>query len=388
MAPAWLGPHRLATCDQCGHTFAVGFNPAISADTTTCPNCWNGRVPLNGLAIRSGDRFWIDRTAFFISNPKRWDVVVFRCPMDACQLCIKRIVGLPGESIRIRDGDVSVDGTIVRKTLREQRRLRQRIHDESESTIRWYPESAKTGWKMCHEHWQGMPSGPEVDWLVYHHPARWDGDSTIYDTSEYNAGIPRNLHQIRDVMVSMRVQLSGSGSFQIRILDAGEPILLKIQPAVSRMELIKNGIQVAESMVDECSGSWLNRPIQIEFSLFDRNVLAAMDGREILSYPLASWNPKAYDGTGFSTRDVRPPLGHRLAIGIEDLRIQISDLELWRDVYYIWPIDSSMSKARQPWHLGPAEYCVLGDNSPISADSRTWPGGPVLPRKLFLGKPL
>jgi Signal peptidase, peptidase S26 len=42
---------------------------------------------------------------------------------------------------------------------------------------------------------------------------------------------------------------------------------------------------------------------------------------------------------------------------------------------------------REPVRLADDEYFVLGDNSPVSNDSRFWADGPVVPRSLFLGKP-
>jgi signal peptidase I len=41
----------------------------------------------------------------------------------------------------------------------------------------------------------------------------------------------------------------------------------------------------------------------------------------------------------------------------------------------------------EPVRLGPDEYFVLGDNSPISNDSRFWPEGAAVRSKLLLGKP-
>jgi signal peptidase I len=41
-------------------------------------------------------------------------VVVFRSPDDARQLCVKRIVGLPDETVALVDGNVMVNGKIVR----------------------------------------------------------------------------------------------------------------------------------------------------------------------------------------------------------------------------------------------------------------------------------
>lgn len=45
--------------------------------------------------------------------PKRGDVVVFRWPGDRSQIWVKRVIGLPGDRISLRDGRVSINGTPV-----------------------------------------------------------------------------------------------------------------------------------------------------------------------------------------------------------------------------------------------------------------------------------
>jgi signal peptidase I len=60
------------------------------------------------LPVVAGDTIWIDRTAFALRAPRRWELVVFHCPHDASQLCVKRIVGLPGERIGFRNGQVLI----------------------------------------------------------------------------------------------------------------------------------------------------------------------------------------------------------------------------------------------------------------------------------------
>jgi signal peptidase I len=47
-----------------------------------------------------------------IRNPKRGDVVVFRFPLDRSEDYIKRIVGVPGDKIQIRDKQVYVNGIL------------------------------------------------------------------------------------------------------------------------------------------------------------------------------------------------------------------------------------------------------------------------------------
>ena len=42
--------------------------------------------------------------------PKRGDVVVFRWPGDRSQIWVKRVIGLPGDRIALRDGQVWING--------------------------------------------------------------------------------------------------------------------------------------------------------------------------------------------------------------------------------------------------------------------------------------
>jgi signal peptidase I len=55
-------------------------------------------------------RLVVDRTAFALREPRRWEVVVFRSPQDADQLCVKRVVGLPGETVGMVDGRITING--------------------------------------------------------------------------------------------------------------------------------------------------------------------------------------------------------------------------------------------------------------------------------------
>ena len=48
-------------------------------------------------------------------------MVAFRSQSKAGEIAVKRVVGLPGETIEIRDGDIYADGRIQRKTLAQQR---------------------------------------------------------------------------------------------------------------------------------------------------------------------------------------------------------------------------------------------------------------------------
>lgn len=61
--------------------------------------------------LEDGDNLWIDKLSYHFSNPKRFDIVVFPYH-DSSVYYIKRIIGLPGEKVRIdEDGTIYINGT-------------------------------------------------------------------------------------------------------------------------------------------------------------------------------------------------------------------------------------------------------------------------------------
>lgn len=117
MAPALMGAHKDLTCPECGMPYQVGASIETSTriqETTVvgsvCPNC--RKVSPLDLANNgdhqtfSGDRILVSKFAYALSDPERWDVIVFKYPGNPKQNYIKRLVGLPNESLQIRYGDV------------------------------------------------------------------------------------------------------------------------------------------------------------------------------------------------------------------------------------------------------------------------------------------
>ena len=61
--------------------------------------------------IAVGDRFFIYRVVYKFSSPKRGDLIVFRTnASDDAALHIRRVIGLPGETIQISGGRILIDG--------------------------------------------------------------------------------------------------------------------------------------------------------------------------------------------------------------------------------------------------------------------------------------
>ena len=75
----------------------------------------NAKVPTGSMMdnIMPNDRIVALRLAYINAGPKRYDIVVFRFPDDRTQLYVKRVIGLPGETVTIKAGKVYINDSTV-----------------------------------------------------------------------------------------------------------------------------------------------------------------------------------------------------------------------------------------------------------------------------------
>lgn len=72
--------------------------------------------------IMTGDKIIGNRLAYLFTSPKRGDIVIFKFPDDETKDYIKRIIGLPGETVEIKDESVYIynaDGDLIEGPLDE-----------------------------------------------------------------------------------------------------------------------------------------------------------------------------------------------------------------------------------------------------------------------------
>ena len=58
--------------------------------------------------FHEGEYLIVDEASYYMREPVRGEVIVFRYPQDTTQFFIKRIIGLPGETVRISGGKVTI----------------------------------------------------------------------------------------------------------------------------------------------------------------------------------------------------------------------------------------------------------------------------------------
>ena len=73
----------------------------------------NVRVPSGSMenTIMTKDRLIGFRFSYWVDEPQRGDIILFSYPVDEKQTYIKRVIGLPGEIVEIRDGKIYIDGS-------------------------------------------------------------------------------------------------------------------------------------------------------------------------------------------------------------------------------------------------------------------------------------
>jgi signal peptidase I len=399
MACTLLGEHRHVVCGDCGIAFYCDSSFRPVSPRAVCPNCGDADNDLESLPDLSGDRVLIDRSAFFFRAPRRWEVIAFHPPRQLDQLAVKRVVGLPGETVEIRHGDVYIDGRIARKPLALQLALAIPVDDANfVSQIlpsRWQGDSPASRWSIpaggnkgkrrisCNDHASMVPASDTVDWLVYRHSRRLAGlegrveTASVEDTLTYNQNRARrveDVHAVSDLLLSFELaKAAGSGKIFIRATDGQTVFRVELDFEKNSLAVFRNDLplKITENNIT------LKQGMRIVVSLFDRQFLLAFDDRQVLATPLAD-----------DIKDL-PSTAEPFALGAQGLEVVVEDLRIFRDIYYSEPIGRNpYGWGGVPVVVGDDAYYVLGDNSSISEDSRTWgQGSPVLSNSL-LGKPL
>ncbi len=399
MASTLLGNHEEVVCPNCGTRFTLGLDEDGRAGRAVCPNCGQtdfGRVP---SVACGGDRVLVQKFLYDLRRPRRWEVAVFHYPGEPSQPYVKRIVGLPGEAVQIVGGDVVIDGRVARKSLREQRAMHVLVFDNNHvpSDINRYPRwvlrrgrpshGLASGWRAEGTRFVHEPTDPAadpIDWLEYLH---WQPEQAryapVHDFNPYNGGELRGENRIADLMLEARLDLgAGVRSVVVRI-DSGSDRFVVTLPVedVAPIEVRRNGrLLIPDHPKAGLAATWMRaRPVLLEASVMDRRLMVALDDEPLFD-PIDYENPASGPEAGESP----------VALGVRGGSLTVGDLRIYRDIYYTTALANIPRRpfgVDSPYLLGPDEFFVLGDNSPVSNDSRFWSASPVVPGELFLGKP-
>jgi signal peptidase I len=372
MAPTLLGPHYQWQCDACQRSFRCDLEslPAAPQRYATCPHCGQPNDVERGV-LEPGKRILVDRTAYHWRSPRRWETVVLRSPDEPDTLCVKRVVGLPGEFVDLVEGDLVIDGRVASKPLRAQFAMAVAVADEEDAAERWRPEREGT-WTFRDKRWV-HPAGTKhvTDWLTYHHveptTAGGKASSPILDGSPTDQAESRRLNEVPDVLLRGTLHGAADSVCYLRARSRGDDFRLHVPLGQGAIRLSHNGNRVRAARVE----GGHHESLKFELVISDHKLRLLLAGKPALEYEFEP-TPREDSAEG--------PL---LAIGASDSAVAASQLEVARDVYYT-------GDPREPrqYRLAAGEYFVLGDNSPHSIDSRQWAARGGVTAGLLLGPAL
>jgi signal peptidase I len=420
-----------------------------------CPNCSHLTRLVQGEGAGtaydprypsfSGDRILVDKFAYDFAEPRRWDVVVFKYPEEAKTNYIKRLVGLPGETLSIIGGDVWISRAddplpvIARKPPGTMRAMLQCVHD-SRFVSR---ELDAAGWPARWSDWSAPGVAGAARWdtsdhgrsyavaaagtavpatLRYRHfvPSAEDwrmlerGEpiaarakpSLIDDFQPYNA-IGTRPHWVGDLAIEcvLEVVRQEQGQVAFELVEAGRVRRCSFDLATGAATLAPAGLaEPGTGGIDAAApraptpvkgtGSWriLFANVDDELTLFVNDRQMAFDRPTQWSQPPAevplNRPVTAEVPPGSAEPSDLAPIGVT-ALGVD---ARVRDLRVLRDTYYISASgmgvrpDDIFEEDRLEFALGPGQYFFLGDNSAASKDSRLWLEGHHVDRELLIGR--
>jgi len=416
MAATLKGAHFRLYCPRCGFSFDRGFDSSdykLSQDSLpysgkeipfycSCPSCGYDLNFDEPMWIANGDRILVLKCVYQFAEPKRWDVVVFKDPANPGSNIIKRLIGLPGETVEIIDGDIYIDGKIASKPDKLQEKLWIPVYDNDYQPVRPSGQSFDN-----QSHWQFDSSAWRIDAdnaacfelsdkadgmseLVYDDPA----NNSLRAAYAYNGNIFQDVRPYcSDLKVRFFAQARGDLCAGAELSKYGQIYRGWVKNGKMFISRAFGGTRGdIEQLVERRLKENRISEAEIVFTNIDHHLVFCCN-QDSIKYDLGA----GPDDAGQRQPEIVPSV-KILAEG----KLSISHLAIFRDIYYtVQHFYGGGGPARAAegdgFTLRADEYFVLGDNSPNSHDGRWWdtPGignngtvyrAGVVPRDYLVGK--
>lgn len=389
MAPTLMGRHKEVNCPQCGYLYAVNASEEVDGNTGSptssrvysgmCGNC-RFQTKVADEPSFKGDRILVLKFLYDMaflpgsSGPKRWDVVVFRYPEEPEISYIKRLVGLPGETLRIWYGDVFIKGSgseeflLERKPMEHQRAMQMMVYDDAHRAKSlegkaewrrwtggaWVEEANKPGT------YTATPKGEEWAEIRYRNmvpdPGEWQtieaGEklsreprpTLITDFYSYNTNLGADHsdlsgdvrreqenawlqpHWVGDLTISGRLDAEGAtGSVRLELIEGGVSNRCEIDLATGVATLLHGKAEVGRETMGVKVGRGRH---DFEFANVDNKLSLLVDGRSVFGEG-RTYEDEPGKHPAPTEADLEP-----VRVAAKGAKVALSDLVVKRDIYY------------------------------------------------------
>lgn len=312
------------------------------------------------------DRILVDKLSYVFRHPKRWEVAVFRYPLNQAQNFVKRIVGVGPEELRIRHGDIwtrsnaSEEWSIARRPPGVMETVWKRLDLQDPEGTSWKIQEARGEWE---------PAGRTIR-------ARGDGRASFRGPASvvdlYLDGYPERLipfmpdqhrksgaNTVGDLRVTGTVAaLPGTETVLIELGEGDRRYRFRI-PGPAADEAARPEIEVENLGTWDAAGGAREAAKAYRLPSGQAVAFAAQNLDDRLELEIA--------GEAVCELEVEPTADQRSGVFLEVVGegADFGDLMVSRDIYYL---DDGLSEVTIP----DGEYFMLGDNTQDSSDGREW----------------
>ena len=326
-----------------------------------------------GAPLELYDRVIADKLSFRLREPERFEVVIFRYPLDRSKNFVKRLVGLPGEELKLENGDVWVRADesdswrIPRRPAGVMQGQWRRLACDR-AGVRWRVEGLRgadaPAWRAEGDAILARGAG------ALRYVAQGEGPIRDVYADGYPPAVAARLavpprtgaNAVGDLRLSAEVvALPGCESVAFELEEGALlhrfvlPGPAAVADARPRLESVprpgrRAGGEPRSATADAAWRLPAGRALRVTAQNLDDRLTLALDGEVVLELEV---EPVAWQDSG-------------LRVEVEGEGARLADLEVARDVYYTQGTDPG------PWRIPEGRYFMLGDNTQDSSDSRDW----------------
>ncbi|HIG11485.1 MAG: signal peptidase I [bacterium] len=317
------------------------------------------------------DRILVDKFSYHFRKPKRFEVTVFKYPLDLSKNFIKRMVGVGPEQLKIENGDLwnRPDGTQPWQVLRKPRPVQletwKELHPGMGGLPGWKALGGASSWSTLEDSIDASGTGS----------LRFPPSGSVMDN--YRDGYPLAVrkeirsnrlsarHPVGDLRVTGEITArAGCESVTVELREGSRRYRFEF-PGPGADQQARLGISAKEAV--RTSSSALGAGCETVAS--DAWRLGAGDTTSFAVQNLDDVLQLEVDGEIVLELEI-PAASDQMScvfLHLKGAGAELEDLMVYRDIYYL-----SDSVKRAEWDIPADHFVMLGDNTQDSSDAREW----------------